>query len=158
LAPVDFQALGDQPAVSAHFLLEVDGVPMGTFQRVQGLEVTVEVEEYAEGGASGFTHRFPGQMRWPSLVFSRGLTRSDNLFDWMSTSAGSGFQAAGGKIERRTASVTVTDAAGRRLRSYSFEGAFPVRWTGPSFETRDGSMLSEELEITHHGFSSSTLA
>jgi phage tail-like protein len=156
MAPADSEALGGQPPVAANFLLEVDGVAIGTFQRVQGLEVTLEVEEYVEGGVSGFVHRLPGQMRWPSLVFSRGLTNSDSLFEWMNKSAGHGFQEAGGKLERRTASVSVLDAVGKRLRSYAIEGAFPVRWTGPALDTMDSSTLSEELEVTHHGFRSAT--
>jgi phage tail-like protein len=155
--PTDVEALGGQPPVAANFVLEVDGVAIGMFGRVRGLEVSIEVEEYAEGGANGFVHRLPGQMRWPSLIFSRGLTDSDNLFEWMNKSAGSGFQAAGGKLERKTAAVTVLDAAGNRLRSYAIEGAFPVRWTGPTLDTLDGTPLSEELEVTHHGFRSDTM-
>ena len=157
MAPADSEALGGQPPVAANFVLEVDGVAIGTFRKVQGLEVTIEVQEYVEGGVSGFVHRFPGQMRWPSLVFSRGLTNSDSLFAWMNQSAGNGFQAAGGKLERKTASVSVLDPTGKRLRSYEIEDAFPVRWTGPALDTVDGSALVEELEVTHHGFRSTTM-
>ncbi|WP_285597585.1 phage tail protein [Kineosporia sp. NBRC 101731] len=158
MAAADATALGDQPPVAANFLLEVDGIAIGTFEKVQGLEVTVAVQEYAEGGVNGFVHRFPGQMSWPSLVFSRGLTKSDNLFEWMRKTAGDGFQGAGGKLERRTASVTLVDVGGTRLRSFSISDAFPIRWTGPALATADTSVLSEELEIAHHGFTSSTLA
>ncbi len=158
MAPADAESLGGQPPVAANFVLEVDGVAIGMFKRVQGLEVTVEVVEYAEGGVSGFVHRLPGQMRWPSLIFSRGLTNSDSLFEWMNQSAGNGFHAAGGKLERKTASVTVVDPRGKRLRSYAIEDAFPVRWTGPTLDSLDGSALSEELEVTHHGFRSATMA
>lgn len=158
MSPADSEALGGQPPVAANFLLEVDGIEIGMFQRVQGLEVRVEIEEYAEGGVSGFVHRFPGQMHWPSLIFSRGLTNSDNLFEWMNRSAGNGFQAAGGKLERRTASVTVLSTTGQRLRSYAIEDAFPVRWTGPTLDTLDSAALSEEIEVTHHGFRSTTMS
>ncbi|GAB3248654.1 phage tail protein [Kineosporia babensis] len=157
MAPGDLDSLGGQPPVAKDFVLEVDGLEIGMFGRVSGLEVSIEVDEYAEGGVSGFVHRFPGQMRWPNLVFSRGLARSDNLFTWMEKSAGAGFQAAGGKLVRNTASVTVLDAARTRLRAYEIEGAFAVRWSGPSLDTLDGTMLSEELEVAHNGFRSSTL-
>ncbi|GAB6897079.1 phage tail protein [Kineosporia succinea] len=154
--PSDTEILGGQPPVAANFLLEVDGVAIGTFQKVSGLEVTVATHEYAEGGVSGFVHRLPGQMSWPSLVFSRGLTTSDNLFAWMNRSAGDGFQSAGGKLERKTASVTLIDVTGNRLRSFAVRDAFPVRWTGPALATQDSSVLYEELEVAHHGFTSAT--
>jgi phage tail-like protein len=146
--------LGGTPPTAAHFLLEVDGLSIGTFGRVGGLQLTVSVDEYAEGGVNGYVHRFPGRMHWPNLVFSRGLTESDNLLDWVHRTAGDGFEAAGAKLVASTASVTLLDVAGTRLRSYEIEGAFPVRWTGPTLDTGDASALTEELEVTHTGFRS----
>ncbi|MDQ1249290.1 MAG: hypothetical protein QG597_3664, partial [Actinomycetota bacterium] len=81
-------ALGGVTPTASSFLLEVDGVPIGAFRALSGLELTVSVEEYEEGGVNGFTHRFPGRMTWPNLVFSRGLTDSDALFAWVRRSAG----------------------------------------------------------------------
>ncbi|MDC3332360.1 phage tail protein, partial [Ilumatobacter sp.] len=31
-------------------------------------------------------------------------------------------------------------------------GAFPVKWTGPSFSASSTDMAEEQLEIAHHGF------
>jgi phage tail-like protein len=152
----DAVPLGGTPPTAAHFLLEVDGLSIGTFGRVGGLQLTVSVDEYAEGGVNGYVHRFPGRMHWPNLVFSRGLTDSDNLLDWVNRSAGDGFEAAGGKLVPSTASVTLLDVAGTRLRSYEIEGAFPVRWTGPTLDAGEAEALTEELEVTHTGFRSST--
>lgn len=155
----EMEFLGGSPPLASNFVLKltVRDQPIGTFGSVKGLQVSIKVESYAEGGMTGFVHQFPGQMEWPNLVFSRGLTNSDNLFDWMNRSAGSEFQAAGGKLERTTASVTLLDIAGKELRRYTFDGAFPVRWSGPSLDVTTGTPISEELEIAHHGFRSETL-
>jgi phage tail-like protein len=150
---VDF--LGGSPPVASNFVLEVDGSPIGMFGSVKGLQVSVKVESYVEGGVTGFVHQFPGQMEWPNLVFSCGLTNADNLFTWMNRSAGNGFQAEGGKLERKNGSVVLLDHAGKELRRYSFEDAFPVRWSGPALDVNTGTALTEELEIAHHGFRSS---
>jgi phage tail-like protein len=153
----DAVSLGGTPPTAAHFLLEVDGMSIGTFSRVSGLQLTVSVDEYAEGGVNGYVHRFPGRVSWPNLVFSRGLTESDNLLDWVNSTAGDGFEAAGGKLVTSTASVTLLDVAGTRLRSYELEGAFPVRWAGPTLDAGATGVLTEELEVTHTGFRSRTL-
>jgi phage tail-like protein len=154
MVTTDAAPLGGTPPTAASFLLEVDGVAIGAFRTVSGLELTVSVEEYAEGGSNGFAHRFPGRMQWPNLVFSRGLTDSDALFAWAGRTAGDGFQAAGGKLVRSTAAVTVLDHGGTRLRSYEVEGAFPVRWSGPRLCAGEATALTEELEVTHTGFRS----
>ena len=61
----------------------MDGVEIGMFREVTGLQVDVSIEEYVEGGQNGYVHQFPGVMRWPHLVFTRGLVQSDALFAWV---------------------------------------------------------------------------
>ncbi len=150
--------LQGSPPTASNFLLEVDGQSIGTFGSVRGLSVSVSVESYTEGGVTGFVHQFPGQMSWPNLVFGRGLTNSDNLFAWINRTAGTGLDQAGGKLVRSTASVSLLDPEGDRLRSWNFEGAFPIRWSGPDFDSAKGTPVSEELEVAHHGFRSSAAA
>lgn len=137
---------------SATFLFEVDGVEIGRFMEVRGLEVSVETEEIHEGGQNSFTHRLPGRMTWPNIVLKRGVTQNDTLLEWLNKSSGEQFAANGNKLQRSTAAVTLIGPSGTRLRSWEFDGAFPVKWTGPSFAVASSDMAAEELEITHHGF------
>jgi phage tail-like protein len=146
---------GDLPTANA-FLFEVDGVEIGVFREVHGLEVSITVQEVREGGQNGFVRKLPGRMTWPNLVFKRGLTQSDALFDWFSKSAGEGFASKDNKLVRTTGAVTALDSTGKRLRSWELADVFPVRWKGPDFETGRNEPLEEELEIAHHGFKSQT--
>lgn len=138
-------------ATTATFLVEVDGQPVGRFTEASGLEVEVEVEPYEEGGVNGFVHKLPGRMTWPNLTLKRGITETDNLLDWLKKSSGDGFNATN-KLTRSTLAVTLVSAKGDRLRSWNFEGAFPVKWTGPTFASDADELAEEELEIAHHGF------
>ena len=137
---------------TATFLFEVEGVEIGSFMEVSGLEVTVETEDVNEGGQNGFVHKLPGRMTWPNIVLKRGITESDNLLDWLNKSSGDAFADNGNKVERSTAAITLVDQARKRIRSWEFDRAFPVKWTGPRFATGTDDAASEELEITHHGF------
>jgi phage tail-like protein len=143
----------DESATTATFLVEVDGDTVGRFTEVQGLEVSVEVEEIKEGGENFFVHKLPGRFTWPNLVLKRGITESNNLLAWMDKASAGGFEAAGNKLERNTMAITLVSAAGVRLRAWNFEGAFPVNWTGPTFAASSDDPATEELEIAHHGFS-----
>ena len=153
---VSTEALPGAP-FSGAFLFEVDGREIGRFKEVEGLEVEVEVYEYEEGGGNDFVHRLPGRVRWPNLVLRGGLTRGDALFAWLRTTTGGGLDANGGKLERSTGAITVLDQQGNRVRTWSFEGAFPVRWRGPRLTVSANEPLVEELEITHNGFQAQTL-
>ena len=155
-SPESVRYLGGEPALGSRFLFEVDGVEIGLFAAVRGLQVSSQTENLTEGGQNGYTHRMPGRLEWPNITFSRGLTDADALFDWMNKTAGEGFAAAGIKITRSTGAITAVASNGDRLRSWSLEGVFPVRWTGPDFATASDDPLTEELEIAHHGFRSSS--
>lgn len=149
--PISEPLGGDLP-IANRFLLEIDNQEIGVFREVRGLEVTVNVFEVREGGQNAFSHRLPGRMTWPNLVFRRGLTDSNAVFDWMTRTSGEGFAAAGNKVVRSTGAVTAIDSDGTRLRKWEFIDLMPVRWKGPDFAVDSTSALEEELEIAHHGF------
>jgi len=144
--------LPDHPPFTGQFVFEVDGVRVGAFTEVSGLQVEIEkVEEIKEGGQNEFIHRFPGRLKWPNLVLKRGTT--DNaLFEWFKGSSGEGFEGNQGRLERTTASLAMVDGRGEVLRSWVFFDAFPVKWSGPKFAASANEVATEELEIAHHGF------
>jgi len=154
-SPDSTRYLGGDLALGSRFLFEVDGVEIGLFASVVGLEVSSKFVEVVEGGQNGFVHRLPGRLEWPTITFTRGLTDADALFDWMNKTAGEGFAAAGNKLVRSTGAITAIAGNGSRMRAWSLEGVYPIRWTGPSFSVNSQDPLTEELEIAHHGFRSS---
>ncbi|MGH9187366.1 MAG: phage tail protein [Acidimicrobiales bacterium] len=151
------ELFAEQGAHAGKFVLEIDDRPIGWFTEVSGLEVEVEVETIEEGGENSFVHKVPGRMKWPDLVFKRGLTQSDNLFEWLDGSAGAGLEAAGNTLKRSTGAITLLSRAGKALRAWEIEGAFPVKWTGPTFASGSDDTADEELRVAHHGFRPKTL-
>lgn len=154
-SPESATPLSADLSLSSRFLFEVDGVEIGLFATVRGLEVSSQTVNVEEGGQNGYTHKLPGRLDWPNITFTRGLTQSDALFDWMGRTSGEGFAAKGNKVGRSTGAITAVAGDGTRLRSWSLEGVIPVRWKGPEFDGSSDSLLSEELEIAHHGFRAS---
>jgi len=144
----------DGTLLNSRFLFEVDGVEIGVFSEVSGLEVTVDVVTYEEGGENGYIHKLPGRMTWPNIVLRRGVTDSDALFQWVRKSSGDDFAANGNKLTRCTGAITVLGADAERLRAWDLADAFAVRWSGPRFDVAGGDHLKEELEIAHQGFRS----
>jgi phage tail-like protein len=146
-----------QRVTAATFLFEVDGVEIGRFMGISGLEVTVAVQEIEEGGENNYVHKLPGRMTWPNITLKRGITQSDALLAWLNKSSGEQFSANGNKLTRSTAAITLIGPAGQRLRAWEFDGAFPIKWKGPDFDVASSDMAMEELEITHHGFRAKSL-
>jgi phage tail-like protein len=136
------------------FIVEVDGVQIGSFTEVAGLELEVATETVEEGGENQFVHKLPGRISWPNLRLKRGIIESDSFFAWVQKSSGNGFAQGGNKLQRTTAAVVLMSSDGDRLRRWNLVDAFPVKWTGPTFAAGGSEGLTEELEIAHHGFTS----
>jgi phage tail-like protein len=142
-------------AHTASFLVEIEGVELGRFREISGLQVDIDVEPVEEGGENGFVHKFPGRMTWPNLVLKRGITKDDVLMKWLNDAVGTGMDSRKGKANRTQLSIILLGPDGTRLRSWNVADAMPVRWAGPTFSADAQDAAVEEVEIAHHGFTSS---
>jgi phage tail-like protein len=140
------------PPFTGRFVFLVDGLTIGAFTEVSGLSVQIDTEELAEGGQNHYTHKLPGRMKWPNLVLKRGITDSDNLFEWFAKCSGDGFAKADNRLERLGGSVKLLDTKGQTVRRWSFVEAYPVKWTGPRLAASSRDLAVEELEVCHCGF------
>jgi phage tail-like protein len=116
---------------------------VGYFTQVQGLSAQVDVLEYPEGGRNDFVHKLPTRIKHTNLTLKRGLTQEGALLAW--------FQKTVVKAEPTDMSLTLYDSEGTKVRAWSFAGAYPVKWTGPDVNAGGNEMMTESLEIAHHG-------
>jgi phage tail-like protein len=124
------------------FIISVPDIDtIGQFSHCSGLEMSFEMFEYAEGGNNDFVHKLPGRLQFPNLLLTRGLTNSNALLMWFAQT----------KTKAQTKQVTLTVKSGTSQRVFTFADAFPVRWTGPSFDTGAAALGTESLEIAHSG-------
>lgn len=142
----------DVGATRATFIFDIDGVEIGRFTEVSGLEVSIDVKTFGEGGENNFSHVRPGRMVWPNVTLKRGLTEQDSLLEWLNQYSGEGYEKRKTKSTQTTAVITLTSSAGERLRHWNFDGVFPVKWTGPSFAVDASEAGVESLEFSHQGF------
>ncbi|MBV9773025.1 MAG: phage tail protein [Gemmatimonadetes bacterium] len=138
------------PYTGFDFLVEIEGLLVGGFSEVTGLQVETEVEEYAEGGRNDFVHRLPGRTRYPSnLVLRRGLTDIDALWSWHR-------EVALGRIERRNGTIYLLDRQRVPAMWWDFQDAFPVKWSGPDLRSDSNTVAVETVELVHRGISRPT--
>jgi phage tail-like protein len=118
--------------------------PAGGFSECSGLEMSMDIEEYKEGGNNGLTLRFPTRVKHANLRFKRGIAIADDLWLWH-------YGFVQGKVVRRDGVVTLQDEQQNPVKAWSFTRGLPVRWTGPSLNAAQNQVAIEELEIAHEG-------
>jgi len=135
----------NDPYLAYNFLVEIEDLIVGGFTEVTGLEIEVEVREYAEGGQNEFVHKFPGRTKYPqNLVLKHGLTDIESLWGWHQ-------DVTQGKVERRNGSIYLLDNRGLPAMWWDFREAYPVKWTGPQLQADSANIAVETIELVHRG-------
>ncbi len=79
--------------------------------------------------------------RFATVVLRRALTRSSELYDWRRL-------IVDGKDDRRDVTIRQLSTPGGKLaNAWRLVGAWPCRWSGPSFDAMSNDIAFEELEL-----------
>jgi phage tail-like protein len=131
------------PLEAFKYIVEFDGLCRGGFSEVSGIESTVNVYSYREGGESGFTHLFPDAATHSRLILKRGLTLYDDLWNWHQ-------DVLLGIYDRKTVHIYLNNRNGEIAWVWSFTDAFPVKWIGPALKADQNGIAVESIEIAYH--------
>jgi phage tail-like protein len=133
------------PATGLRFVVSIGKREIGRFTECNGLAVEYEVFEWPEGGQNAFVHKLRGRAKFPNIVLKRGVTHEDGLIKW--------FQECADKTQREPLIIELLSGdIGAPVRKWAFDGAFPVKWTGPTLNTGQAAAAVETIEIVHQGF------
>jgi phage tail-like protein len=134
------------PYLSFHFRVEIDGIEVGGFSEVTGLQIEVEMADWREGGNNEFLLRFVGPAKHPAnLVLKHGIMDANVLWSWQR-------EIMEGRIQRRNAAIVLLDSAGKDKRRWGYQDVCPVRWSGPDLRAGSAEVAVETLELTHRGY------
>lgn len=140
-------AVGERkdPYLVFNFLIEIEGLVVGGFTEVAGLQVEIETQDYREGGLNGYIHKLAGPARYPSnLVLKQGLTEADTMWEWHQA-------AVRGNIQRKNGSIILQNSYAEEKWRWNFVEAFPVKWVGPTLRANAAEVAVETLELVHRG-------
>ncbi len=132
------------PYRSFRFSIHLDGVAPAGFSDCNGLQVDLDVQEYAEGGVNTHTLKFPTRAKQVNLILKRGIV-DRSLWAWYQN-------LRNGTVERKSGSIRLRDPGTNDVvAEWRIREAFPCRWTGPELSAKQNSLAVEALELCHQG-------
>jgi phage tail-like protein len=135
------------PYINYAFKVEIQGIQRAGFKEVTGLDSTIDVIEYREGGDNTTTQKKPGMAKYSNIVLKRGVTEDQDLWKWHKQWI-KGDPAA----QRQDGFVVLYDRDGTTEKArWHFVKAWPTKWTGPSFNAEGKEIAIETLELAHEG-------
>ena len=135
----------NDPVGNFNFQVEIEGIVVGGFSEVSGMESNIESIDYREGGDNTTVRKLPGKTTYSDIVLRRGTTGGDNtLYEWHKA-------AIDGQIERKSGSIILLDRAGVEVLRYNFYNAWPMKWSPPDLNATANEFAPEELTLANEG-------
>lgn len=120
-----------------------DNIDAG-FNECSGLDLSLEVEEYQEGGNNGTVLKFPTRTSWGKLVMKKGIIKSSELWDWA-------YGFCEGKVVRKDGLITLLGEKQIAHTVWKFKRGLPVKYSGPALNAQQNAIAFESIEIEHEG-------
>jgi phage tail-like protein len=138
-----------QPFTSFSFAVEIRVPGVSTkvcnaaFAECDGLEVTMDVKSIREGGNNARHLRLAGPLSYGLLTLKRGMTKSFDLWDWVSrTTTEPGL--------RGDAEVVLLAPDGHTERArFLLSRCLPAKLKAPPLNAREGGVAIEELQLAY---------
>jgi len=130
--------------VKSAALSAIFDVALGGFSECSGLEMSLKIEEYREGGRNGAVLKFPTRVEWANITLKKGIGAGTALWDWHY-----GFVEGQGK--RRDGIIMLLTDLHVPNNIWYFRRGLPVKYTAPSMNATQNNVAIESLEIAHEG-------
>ena len=122
-----------------NFRVEIEGLTVGGFRNVEGLELEVEPITYHVSNERMPLKR-PGRPKVGNIRLIKGYVNTDTLWRWCE-------DVRAGNFRRKAGSVVLLNDSGLDVSRYNFFEGWPVKWSGFRFEGKGNDALVEELEL-----------
>ena len=141
------------PPPSFYFTLSIVGLTGTTdaqFKEVSGISAHVETEDIAMGGENRFKYKAPSRTSYENLVLKRGLVTSGSTLQlWFMGSMQGGLIT---EIVTQDVLVSLLGPTGAPLMSWTFIGAWPVKYEVSGFDSMENKITLETLELSYNYF------
>ena len=101
-----------------------------------------------EASPLGQYRTLPGNKHWPNLVLQGVVAQNDkSFFDWFES-----VKIGTVGLARAHGTIKLKNGDGEKpVAEWSFTGAFPIKYSGPTLDTHSALLAFETIELTHQG-------
>ena len=118
--------------------------PLAGFSECTGLEMTMDTEDWEEGGNNGTVLRFPKRHRWGDITLRKGIARNQDLFDWF-------YAFTQGVTTRKDGLIILMNGRQEPQTVWKFRRGLPVKYVAPQLNAQQSAVAIETLAIAHEG-------
>jgi phage tail-like protein len=136
---------GSDPYSGFNFLVEIDGVLVGAFSEVTGLESDVDAVAHREDAAGSRSDRkILGLRKFPNLTLKGGVAQAESLWAWYENSPNN-------MGDKRKITVVQRAKAGREIARWHVLNAWIEKVQGPRLRASGTDVAIESMQLGCEG-------
>jgi phage tail-like protein len=140
-----YLTLIDSSNLGGSILSAVLNYAVAGFSECSGLEASIEITEFKEGGENRYVHKFATRAGYSNIVLKHGaIFLYDDLWTWHN-------DWVQGQGSRKDGLIVLEDEAGKPAKIWKFKRGIPMKWSGPTLNASQNAVAIESLEISHEG-------
>jgi phage tail-like protein len=140
-----YVTLIDNSSVAGTMITAAIGYSTAGFSECSGLDATVEIMDYREGGLNTYVHRFATRATYSNLTLKHGvISLDDDLWNWH-------YDWVQGIGTRKDGLILLLDDSRTPAKVWRFKSGIPTKWVGPPLNASQSTVAVESLEIAHEG-------
>ena len=140
----------ERPPSGFHFAVIFEIIPQTPndfrFQEVSGLNITVETEEFKEGGENRFTHKLPKRTSYSPLELKRGLFTGSFITKWCKDAI------EDFKFKPVNITITLLNDLHIPVAGWYVVNAYPIEWSTSGFNSQSSDLVVESLKLNYSYF------
>jgi phage tail-like protein len=143
-------AVADDAVLGLSNRFKVDVNPgnrsLGSWAKVEGLDVTWEVPDYRAGDQGNFRWLFPGKTTYSNVKLTRSAVKDDtkSVKEWLEENS----------VNFKPSEITITlnDAQHKAVMDWTCKNCIVLKWSVQGFDAGASKVALETLEFSHRGF------
>jgi phage tail-like protein len=158
-APGNYGFKPDNVGMSMRFIVDIQGVDLGGWSKCTGLGIDFKPFKREEGGINTSVYWLGDRVEYDSVTLTRPMNAVDSpkVYGWLQSrlAAYRGNIAADmfpSMVPGTTGTITLLNAQGGGVMSWSLMNVTPKKWTGPEMAADGKGVAMETLILNHEGF------
>jgi phage tail-like protein len=146
----------EYPFTGFHFLVVFEIFPQVPndfrFQEVTGLNVSINVDTYNEGGENRFVHRLPGRTTYTDLVLKRGMTLVSGVSAWCIDSM------ENFNYQPTNMLISLLNADHLPVSSWYIANAYPIKYDITGLNAEQNQIVIESITLRYEYYKTLNLS
>ncbi len=137
------------PVAAFNFEVKIDGANLSV-QEASGFDVTIDTEDIKDGGYNNLVWRVPVRTKFNNLQLKKGIIHGSpsQLMDWFSETIIS-IGARDQSLTLKDITLILKDQAGSPVLTWTFNNAYPVKWSFGKFNAQENALAFETMEFAY---------